>query len=299
MKETHILGKLIICVLAFTKLPFKLTSTWPTIYTFIACSKVIYLFIHLFITNSYFIRHLQLICCCLFPDLVRCVSPTSNWLVQSHERDNQEVNIGKKSLLEKLWLVSLSRWHIWQTEFIHHRYGWSVTQIHALQFSEQFPPFFPVSQDIVYLRWRKPTVNYTSSSFSWDHFAWDRQLSCVSLPRLCRNRKVLMVVGEISQLWNMMILMFFTSETLPLQNYRWKFLSSYWKSLDHFHVTSTQLVTSLRTWDCSRIFRLWICPSSRCTGVFSQLKIKNQHKMSHHCKAWSRSSRQDSLWTED
>lgn len=38
----------------------------------------------------------------VFLYLFHCVLPASNWLVQSHERDDEEVNTRKKSLLEKL-----------------------------------------------------------------------------------------------------------------------------------------------------------------------------------------------------
>lgn len=139
----------------------------------------------------------------VFLYLFHCVLPASNWLVQSHERDDEEVNTRKKSLLEKLRYLA---------DRIH------PPQIQPISFTDTcsavlwiISSFFQL-RDIVFLRWRKPTVNYTSSSFNWDHFVWDRQLSCTNLPRLRTNKKVPMVVGKIPLRWNRMVLMFFTSE---------------------------------------------------------------------------------------
>lgn len=104
---------------------------------------------------------------------------------------------------------------------------------------------------------------------------------------------------EIALLWNRMILMFFTPETLSLQIHLWTHLSIYRRSRDRLRVTSPWLAASLRTWKRSPISWLWTCPSWRCTGVVRQMKTKNRCRMSRACEARKPPGGQKAAGTED
>lgn len=110
------------------------------------------------------------------------------------------MNTGKKSAGVVVSFVPFKVTYL--ANWIHPAQIWLIS--FTTQFSEQFPLFFQL-QSIVFLWWMKPTVNYTSSSFNWDHFVWDRQLSCTNLPRHCRKRKVLRAVGEIPLFWKTLV----------------------------------------------------------------------------------------------
>lgn len=61
--------------------------------------------------------------------------------------------------------------------------------------------FQPEKGDL--LRWRKLTMNCTSSSFFWSPCVWDKQLCYISFQQHSRNSKVLMKATKVLMLLNM------------------------------------------------------------------------------------------------
>lgn len=156
------------------------------------------------------------------------------------------------------------------------------------------------------VRWKRLTLNCTSSSSDWGHFAWSRQLCWISLQQPCRNKKVgpkpnfniqvdalrdtvntceLCVFLQISTF----LIMIWVTWRQSLSNVHKNFLCTFTKSHNRYqlhHTTRKRNVTwmaSVKKRGQCLMFLLKICLSLVWIGLSGERSVRSWNSGGHRC----------------